>query len=63
MIRHPQCDNDNCETDGGRWVHVPECSVAANASVGPWGEDMALTTAREDGYAGWFPRQQNRRAA
>lgn len=61
MIRDPRCDNDNCEPDGGRWVHAPECQAAADAQ-GTY--DMALTTAREDGYSSPFiPAQRDGRRA
>lgn len=64
MIRHPQCDNDNCGNDNGRWTHAPECPAGADAGDNPWGPNAALDAAHEDGFTSVFiPRQQNRRAA
>lgn len=64
MIRDPRCDNNACDYDNGRWIHAPECRVGADTGDSYWGEDMALTTAHEDGYTSVFvPAQQDRRAA
>lgn len=42
-----QCDDDRCDYDeNGRWRHDFRC-----ATQDPWAEDMAVTTAREDGYS------------
>ncbi|WP_202236970.1 hypothetical protein [Actinacidiphila reveromycinica] len=63
MPRPAQCDDDCDYDDTGRWQHHARC-----ASRDPWAEDMAVTTAREDGYT-WRPAtvlhlpQRDRRAS
>lgn len=61
MIRHPLCDNDNCQPDGGQWRHAPECPAGWDAQGA---EDMAVSTAREDSYSTPFvPAQRDWRWA
>lgn len=48
MPRAPQCDDDRCDYDEtGRWHHHPACTTHDPQA----GEDIATTTAHEDGYA------------
>lgn len=48
MIPRPaQCDDDRCDYDEtGTWRHHAQCRTQD-----PWPEDMAASTAREDGYS------------
>lgn len=52
MPRPAQCDDDRCDYDeNGTWRHHPRC-----ATQDPWApEDMAVATAREDGYVWCAP--------
>lgn len=61
MPRPAQCDDDRCDYDDhGRWVHHPRCATQDSWSP----EDMAASTAMEDGYTRVFiPKQRDRRAA
>jgi hypothetical protein len=61
--RAPSCDGTDCEPLPGRWWHSPDCLTwDTQDDISP--EDMAATTAMEDGYARpTTPTQTTRRAA
>lgn len=60
MPRPAQCDDDRCDYDEtGHWHHHPQCATHT-----PQAEDIATTTAHEDGYGRPFSAPtQGRRAA
>jgi hypothetical protein len=61
--RTPSCDGNDCHPHTAGWTHSPDCLTwQTSDDISP--EDIALTTAREDGYARpLVPAQHDRRAA
>ena len=62
MIPRPAgCDGPDCTPSASGWVHDPECATTAGHN--PFGDDMAWSTAMEDGYARRPIPAQRRNAA
>jgi hypothetical protein len=61
--RTPSCDGTDCEPGTYGWSHSADCLTWQTADdISP--EDLAATTAMEDGYRPIrIPAQTNRRAA